>query len=163
MEAQQCVQLTDTNRSRAWSHLEWEQSFLIDCSITNLLRNIFSTIFTDLKSHLRLDVKILCFLYDSYVCCVVVSLRKRRLRKKIILVSYRTYRGNDMTCRRKRIYALYVCTDVFWLFGLWLLSFGFGFCVGFYFGFCVGGLSGAVSGEASERVKGREKRTDVLI
>ena len=121
MEAQQCVQLTDTNRSRAWSHLEWEQSFLIDCSITNLLRNIFSTIFTDLKSHLRLDVKILCFLYDSYVCCVVVSLRKRRLRKKIILVSYLTYRGNDMTCRRKRIYALYICTDVFWLFGLWLL------------------------------------------
>ena len=126
MEAQQCVQLTDTNRSRAWSHLEWEQSFLIDCSITNLLRNIFSTIFTDLKSHLRLDVKILCFLYDSYVCCVVVSLRKRRLRKKIILVSYRTYRGNDMTCRRKRIYALYICTDVFLTFRtlaveLWLL------------------------------------------
>ena len=30
-------------------------------------------------------------------------------------------------------------------------------------GFCVGDLSGAVSGEASERVKGREKKTDVLI
>ena len=37
----------------------------------------------------------------------------------------------------------------------------FGFCC--YAGFYVGGLSGAVSGEASERVKGREKKTDVLI
>ena len=75
--------------------------------------------------------KYFVFLYDSYVCCVVVSLRKRRLRKKIILVSYRTYRGNDMTCRRKRIYALYICTDVFWLFGLWRVSFGFCFYAGF--------------------------------
>ena len=63
-----------------------------------------------------------------------------------------------MTCRRKRIYALYICTDVFLTFRtlaveLWLLSFGF----------CVVGLSGAVSSEASERVKGREKKTDVLI
>ena len=37
------------------------------------------------------------------------------------------------------------------------------FGCGFYFGFYAGGLSGAVSGEASERVKGREKKTDVLI
>ena len=41
------------------------------------------------------------------------------------------------------------------------MSFGCYFYAGF--GFCVGGLSGAVSGEASERVKGREKKTDVLI
>ena len=34
---------------------------------------------------------------------------------------------------------------------------------GFYISFYLGGLSGAVSGEASERVKGREKKTDVLI
>ena len=39
------------------------------------------------------------------------------------------------------------------------MSFGFGFYAGFY----VGGLSGAVSGEAIERVKGRAKKTDVLI
>ena len=41
-------------------------------------------------------------------------------------------------------------------------EFGFGFYISCY----LGGLSGAVSGEASERVKrvkGREKKTNVLI
>ena len=64
-----------------------------------------------------------------------------------------------MTCERKRIYALYICTDVFLTFRTLAVELLRGLLRWLF----LGGLSGAVSGEESERVKGREKKTDVLI
>ena len=85
----------------------------------SFIKCIFSAIFTDLKITFKAWCEnSLLYVRSSNVCCVVVSLRKRRLYYNWILVSYRTYRGNDMICRRKRIYALYICTVV--LFFVWV-------------------------------------------
>ena len=116
MEAQQCVQLTDTNRSRAWSRKETR-------------KKVFWTIWNETKSITKKKI------YDFYgplkrmrkaefersfkkkrkqagstkrICCVVVSLRERRLRKQKKSATARLLKGKTTNKGRARIYALYI-------------------------------------------------------